>query len=148
MMPAMAATDVQEIRTALREMLAAQRRLRGREAQRQDQLSYSQHGVLRVLADGDLHSAGELAAAADLTPASMTKMLDGLERAGLVQRVRDEVDRRRVAVRITAAGREVHDAKDAAIGAAWEEIVGPLEPEEAAAMAVALRRIAALYDAL
>lgn len=138
---------IDDLRLALREMLAAQRRLRGREAQRQGTLSFSQHAVLRVLADGDEHSAGELATAADLTPASITKMLDGLSRAGLLERVRDESDRRRVGVRITDAGRRDFAEKEQLIRAAWEAELDGAPDEELDAMLVALRRVVSLFDA-
>jgi DNA-binding MarR family transcriptional regulator len=149
-MPAVTTTTerIDEVRGALREMLAAQRRMRGREAQRHGDLSFSQHAVLRVLADGAVHSAGELARETDLTPASMTKMLDGLSAAGLVRRVRDETDRRRVAVAITDAGRAVHDEKEASIRAAYAQALGDADDEDIARMAAALRRIAAIFDAL
>jgi DNA-binding MarR family transcriptional regulator len=138
---------IDDLRIALRELLAAQRRLRGREAQRQGVLSFSQHAVLRVLADGDEHSAGELAAAADLTPASITKMLDGLSRTGLLERVRDESDRRRVGVRITDAGRRDFAAKEELIRAAWEAELDGAGDEDLDAMLLALRRVSALFDA-
>ncbi|HEU4658704.1 MAG TPA: MarR family transcriptional regulator [Capillimicrobium sp.] len=144
----MTVTSIDELRAALREMLAAQRRMRGREAQRTGGLSFSQHAVLRVLADGGVHSAGELAKETDLTPASMTKMLDGLSAAGLLERVRDEADRRRVAVVITDAGRAVHAEKEAEIRAAYERVLEDVDDDEIAAMASALRRVAAFYDAL
>lgn len=139
-------TSIDELRDALREMVAAQRRMRGREAQHPDKLRYAPYQVLRVLTDGEVHSAGELATAADLTPGSLTKMLDGLSDAGLVERVRDVEDRRRVAVRITEEGRSLHDEKDARIRAAWESVLGGADAAELEAMATALRRVAALYD--
>ncbi|HWV85171.1 MAG TPA: MarR family transcriptional regulator [Capillimicrobium sp.] len=138
---------IEDLRAALREFLAAQRRLRGRDAQRPG-LTFSQHAVLRVLADGEEHSAGELAAAADLTPASITKMLDGLSRAGLLERVPDPADRRRVGVRITPAGREAFDAKNRQITAAWAEVLEGADPAEIDGMASAMRRLAALFDTL
>jgi DNA-binding MarR family transcriptional regulator len=45
-----------------------------------------------------------LAEKAGVTRASMTGLLDGLEREGLVQRIFDPEDRRRVTVKLTAAG--------------------------------------------
>jgi MarR family transcriptional regulator, organic hydroperoxide resistance regulator len=146
MQPEQRFDTIDELRVALRELLAAQRRLRGREAQRQGSLSFSQHAVLRVLADGDEHSAGELAAAADLTPASITKMLDGLSRTGLLERVRDESDRRRVGVRITDAGRRDFAEKEERIRAAWEAELDGAGDEEMEAMLSALRRMALLFD--
>ena len=57
-----------DLREALADFLAAQRRLRGREATRKGELSFSQYRLLRTLAEGGACSAGELAAAAELTP--------------------------------------------------------------------------------
>jgi DNA-binding MarR family transcriptional regulator len=148
-MPHAERTDaVEALRHALRDFLAAQRRLRGREAQRQGELSFSQYAVLRVLADGGEHSAGELANAADLTPASITKMLDGLSRGGQLERVRDESDRRRVGVRITPLGLAAFAEKDAQLTAAWESALAELEPDEVDAMVTAMRRLSALFDVI
>ncbi|MFN8201981.1 MAG: MarR family transcriptional regulator [Solirubrobacteraceae bacterium] len=139
---------VADARLALREFLAAQRRLRGREAQRHGTLSFSQYAVLRVLVDGDEHPIGELAAAADVSPASATKMIDGLERSGLVARVRDVEDRRRVGVTITDDGRAALAGKDREIQVAWERVLQDAEPDEIAAIATALRHVAAIYERL
>jgi DNA-binding MarR family transcriptional regulator len=46
-------------------------------------------------------TAGQLAEAAHLTTGAVTGVLDHLEAAGLVRRVRDTVDRRRVIVQVT-----------------------------------------------
>jgi DNA-binding MarR family transcriptional regulator len=146
-MAAQGTDTIHDLRIALRELLAAQRRLRGREAQRPGAISFSQHAVLRVLVDGDEHSAGELATAADLTPASITKMLDGLSRAGFLERVRDESDRRRVGVRITDAGRREFAAKEEQIRAAWVAKLEGASEEELEAMTIALQRMAAVFDA-
>ena len=146
-MPAPRTDTIDDLRIALRELLAAQRRLRGREAQRPGAISFSQHAVLRVLADGEEHSAGELATAADLTPASVTKMLDGLSRVGFLERVRDESDRRRVGVRITDAGRREFAAKEQFIRAAWEDELDGASEEELESMIRGLQRMAALFDA-
>jgi DNA-binding MarR family transcriptional regulator len=140
--------SVDELRRALRDFLAAQRRLRGREAQRPGELSFSQYAVLRVLADRGEHSAGELAVAADLTPASITKMLDGLSKANLLERVRDEKDRRRVGVRITDEGCAAFEEKDHQLTQAWRAELANLDTDEVEAMVAAMRRLAALFDVI
>ncbi|TKK83781.1 MarR family transcriptional regulator [Herbidospora galbida] len=68
----------------------------------------------RLTARGPL-TASELAAAAGLTGGAATTAIDRLERTGLVERVRDTADRRRVLVRLTAPGRS-----------AVQEIWGPI----------------------
>jgi DNA-binding MarR family transcriptional regulator len=55
------------------------------------------------LADGP-KTAGVLATATGLRPAATTALLDRLEARGLVERVRDDSDRRRVLVRMTEEG--------------------------------------------
>ena len=55
------------------------------------------------LVDGP-RTAGALAAATGLRPAATTALVDRLEARGLVERVRDDGDRRRVLVRMTDEG--------------------------------------------
>ncbi|QIM22335.1 MarR family transcriptional regulator [Phycicoccus sp. HDW14] len=55
------------------------------------------------LVDGP-KTAGALATATGLRPAATTALIDRLEARGLVERVRDESDRRRVLVRMTEEG--------------------------------------------
>lgn len=140
------AAAIDEVRSGLRCMLAAQRRLRGRDAQRRGQLSFSQYHLLGALADGEAHGSGELAAAAELTPASVTRMLDHLAAEGLVERVRDADDRRRVAVRLTEEGRRRHAAKHEELREVWDRVLGDVTPAELRRLGRALRRIGALYD--
>ena len=63
-------------------------------------------------------TAGELAAAAGLSTGAVTTVLDRMERAGYVRRLRDTRDRRRILVELT----------DKARGRAWE-IWGPIASE-------------------
>jgi DNA-binding MarR family transcriptional regulator len=54
-----------------------------------------------------------LAEAADLSPASVTEMLEGLAAAGLVQRMRSERDRRVVLTSLTHGGRALVEERRA-----------------------------------
>src|SRR5512133_3553355 len=58
---------------------------------------------------GGRRTAGDLAKKAELSSAAMTNRLDRLEKAGLVQRIPDERDRRAVQIEITDAGRELYE---------------------------------------
>lgn len=53
---------------------------------------------------GQALAPGELAARMGVTPATVTGLLDGLERAGLLRRERSSGDRRSVLARLTAKG--------------------------------------------
>jgi DNA-binding MarR family transcriptional regulator len=135
-----------ELRDAVQAFSAAQRRLRSRDA-RGGGLSFSQWYLLRQLADCDELPAGKLAAAADLTPASATQMLDSLAEQGLVERVRSDTDRRVVLNRLTPAGRERVSAKQAEIETRWREALADLPAEQLEQAAQVLRRMADVLDA-
>lgn len=57
------------------------------------------------LVDGP-KSAGEISVGTGLSSAATTDLIDRLERKGFVRRVRDDADRRRVLVEMTAEGRD------------------------------------------
>ena len=72
-------------------VLGAVRRLRGRETQPPGRASPTRStGCCSGCASTSELSSGELASLADLSPATATQMLDGLEAAGLVKRQRSE----------------------------------------------------------
>jgi DNA-binding MarR family transcriptional regulator len=56
---------------------------------------------LDIIDQHERMTAGELARASGLTTGAVTTVLDRLERAGHVRRVRDELDRRRIYVEVT-----------------------------------------------
>lgn len=134
-----------ELGAAFKGMQAAFRRLRGRETQRQGELSFAQAQLLFGLADRDL-SAGELAATADLSPATVTQMLDHLVQVGLVERTRSEHDRRIVLSRLTDEGRTLIAERRAHHMRRWREALAGFEPEELRVAAAVLDRLHELYD--
>jgi MarR family transcriptional regulator, transcriptional regulator for hemolysin len=64
--------------------------------------------ILNALKSERRRSQLELARAVGIEGPTMTRHLDGLERAGLVERQRDPVDRRAVQVQLTRAGHALH----------------------------------------
>lgn len=64
--------------------------------------------ILVNLAVGETNSASALCKGVSYDPGAMTRMLDRLERKGLVRRVRSPSDRRRVIVELTSEGRAVY----------------------------------------
>jgi len=67
----------------------------------------AQLSALSVLAFGGPRTLGELAAAEQVRPPTMTRIVQGLESAGLVRRVRDADDGRVHWLHATAKGRRV-----------------------------------------
>jgi DNA-binding MarR family transcriptional regulator len=118
------------------------RRIRNNRAD--DDLSDSQLGVLFHLEIDD-HSPTELAAQERVSPPSMNRTLNGLERAGLVARTPADGDARRVRVRITPAGL-TQIAETRALRTAWfSRQLADLTPDERRALEAVtpvLRRLA------
>jgi DNA-binding MarR family transcriptional regulator len=83
----------------------------------------------------------ELAAELMVSPAGMTGRLDGMEKVGLVRRLRTAQDRRRVDVELTELG---HDRWMAAMrlrGAAEDAMVEPLDRAEQDRLIALLKRM-------
>lgn len=136
------------LRVAFGELMGAERRLRGRNNEREGTLSFAQMRGLFLLCDqAEGVTAGRLAKLAELTPASVTSMLDHAEHEGIVERTRSEQDRRVVLVSLTAAGRELLDGKRTRWRASWGNALADLAPDDLAAAERVMRRVAGMFDA-
>jgi MarR family transcriptional regulator, organic hydroperoxide resistance regulator len=130
-----------ELAASFKGVLAAVRRLRGRETRRDGSLSDAQYGLLFGLREQDEVSSGELATLADLSPATATQMLDALAAAGLVRRVRSERDRRVVLTSLTERGHALLEERHARIAPRWNAALSGFSDDE-------LRTAAAVMDSL
>lgn len=73
--------------------------------------------ALSMLVFGGPVTLGQLAAAEQVKPPTMTRIVTGLERSGLAERVGDKEDARRVKIRATSKGvRLLHKARQRRIG--------------------------------
>jgi DNA-binding MarR family transcriptional regulator len=68
-------------------------------------LTYPQYLVMLVLWEGDGITVSQLGERLALDSGTLTPLLKRLEAAGLIQRLRDAADERRVLLQLTAAGR-------------------------------------------
>ena len=139
-------------RNALGELLGAERRLRARDQQRRDKLTYAQSRALIALAESggtsaDV-SAGQLAKAADLHPATVTAMLDLLEEDGVVVRRRSATDRRCVMVALTPEGAALLDRKRAEWHDQWDDVLADVDASDIETAARVLHRLAAIFTGL
>lgn len=91
-------------------------------------LQWWQYDVLSTLrrkGSPFIMSASELATSAMLTTGAMTNRIDGLEESGLVRRVKDENDGRRVLVQMTQKGLKlIESATEARFESAMEALDG------------------------
>ncbi len=139
---------VAELRATLKGLLVAVRRLRGRQARRLGELSFAQYHLLFALAEnGDLPTT-ELAAKADVTPATATQMLDALDELGLVTRLRSSSDRRVVVCSLTPPGRERVEALRDEIDGYWREATAGFTAAELATATAVLERLRDVYERL
>jgi DNA-binding MarR family transcriptional regulator len=131
-------------------LLGAERRLRGRDQHHKvdGDLTVAQVRALFALDAREGATAGEIAEAARLSPASVTGMLDELERDGIVTRVRSETDRRRVLVTLTDDGRTLLGKRRRRWLKRWEAAMEDVSERDLAAAAEVMRRVGTLLDDL
>lgn len=136
-----------ELTKALQAMLTAMRRVRGRESST-DGLSFAQWRLLFLLTQEDELSAAELARAAEVTPPTVTVMLDQLVSAGIVERARSETDRRVINNRFTPEGRVAWEAKERELTEKWNRALVGLSDEEISAAARVLGRLREYFETM
>ncbi|MET9603746.1 MarR family transcriptional regulator [Streptomyces sp. NPDC006512] len=86
-------------------------------------------------------TAGALIPAAMVTSGAITNRIDRLEAKGLVERVRDETDRRSVRIRLTDRGLEISGKVMEAHLDHYARLLEPLGREGSSALAEALRTL-------
>lgn len=135
------------LRASMSRLMAAERRLRGREQQRRDgTLSHSHLRALFVLIREPEATAGALAKEAELNPASVTAMVDQLEERGLVVRRRDARDRRQTWISLTDAGRQLVEKKEQSWRARMIEEFADVTPRQIDSAIVVIDRIATMLE--
>jgi DNA-binding MarR family transcriptional regulator len=140
------AEALDEVQHGLAQLFGAERRLRGRDQHRtKGGLSHAHARALFAIGHGET-TAGELARAAQTSPASVTAMLDELVADGIVVRRRSTTDRRQVLVALTDDGRALYEETRARWRAHWERALGELSGAELQAAATVMRTIADLLD--
>lgn len=91
---------------------------------------------------------GEIAACIDVSAPTVTRMLDGLERDGLIERRPSTVDRRAVTIDLTEAGRAAELRVRRRIEAKRRRLFEALSPSDREGAARLLKGLAEGMDAL
>ena len=103
-------------------------------------LTPRQSSILRILTQREGARLSDLAAAAEITPSAMTRVLDKLERRELVRRVRGaKEDGRAAVVEITTEGRRVRARIDEMVCDRSEAIMKAIPETQRAAVLAALK---------
>lgn len=136
-----------ELAAAFRATVRGMIKLRGRDTHLGGHdLSYAQLELLVELYERGELPAGELAAAARLTPATVTQMLDHLAVAGHVERLRSPSDKRVVVSRLTPDGRRLLIAKRRHWEQRWRSALRDVSERDLRAATRVLRRLQSLYE--
>ena len=110
-------------------------------------LTAPQLATLRELARLEPVQAGALAKAVSLSQATMTGILDRLERAGLALRERSGGDRRSVEVTLTQEGRRVLESAPSLVQDRFRRHFAKLADWEQTMILATLQRVAAMMEA-
>jgi DNA-binding MarR family transcriptional regulator len=133
--------------TAFDALAQAVRRARG-SAAADGGLTLSQYGLLEGLTSRPAARVQELAGHAGITPSTATRILDALERRGIVKRVRSLEDRRAVAVTLTEHGQQLLQEQQEWLRGRQRAFYASLPPTERELAPDLLLRLAALIDEL
>jgi DNA-binding MarR family transcriptional regulator len=107
------AEEEQQFVLAFDALARAVRRARGAQTRSTGlALTLSQYALLEALATRETARVAELADEAGVTASTATRILDALERRGVVRRERAQHDRRAVAVSLTGPGRAVLESQE------------------------------------
>jgi MarR family transcriptional regulator, organic hydroperoxide resistance regulator len=135
---------------ALDEFMSALRRSRARAAREAGagELTHSQFALLTALDACPERPVGELAECGGVAPPTATRMLDGLERAGVIERRHSTADRRVVTVRLTDAGRRLVERKRELVAFKRRALYASLDADERGQVEQLLRRLAQAIEEL
>ena len=111
-------------------------------------LTLSQYGLLEALSTREQARVAELADEGGVTPPTATRILDALERRGIVKRTRDPHDRRAVTITLTDSGRALLDAQQRWMRERRRAFVEALAPEQRQLVPALLQGLAGLIDEL
>ncbi|PSK62931.1 Multiple antibiotic resistance protein MarR [Micromonospora sp. MH33] len=105
-------------------------------------LQEKEYGTLHALAGrGGRAAPSEIAGDLRMAPASITARVDALVRRGFVRRIPSEVDRRRIDVALTGAGRAAWQRAMRVVGDEEHRVLGALTPDERRVLSDLLRRV-------
>ncbi|MCW2931717.1 MAG: slyA [Actinomycetia bacterium] len=109
-------------------------------------ISLTSLATLSTLGRAGAKKITELAAIEGVTQPSMTTLIAGLEKAGLVERSGDPNDKRVSMVSLTSAGFDYIQRRRNASTEAFATLVSELPPDEAAALAAAVPALVRLRE--
>ena len=105
-------------------------------------LGFTQLAALYAVAGSAALTVGDLAEMLDRSPSATSRVVGGLVRRGLLERVAEETDRRQRMLRLTADGAALVALVDRARADEFLAVVRPLPPDERALVAMGVASLA------
>jgi DNA-binding MarR family transcriptional regulator len=130
------------------EFVLAIRRTQARGQQSLEDLTLAQYYMLVPLGEDGALPISRLAEFAGVAPPTATRMMDSLERAGIVRRERTDDDRRTVLILLTQDGRDHVRRKQRELARRRRLLYERLEPDEREPSERLLRHLAELINEL
>ena len=140
--PRIERADIREALVAYLEALSLAEPVQAR-LWHESEITLTQLLVLRMLRDGPV-TAGKLGSEAGLSPTSLTRLVDRLERRGLVMRRRTDEDRRCVEIRLEPAGETLLGQTTVLRGTDLHHAVEEMTRDERRGLTAGLRRLVEL----
>ena len=137
-----------EFADAWEKFVLAIRRSQARRLQSPDDLTLAQYYLLQPLARDERAPLSRLAESAGIAAPTATRVIDGLEKAGLVRRERSVSDRRAVLISLTRTGRRRFERKHEQLAQRRRRLYDNLDPGERAQSGRLLRHLAELIGQL
>lgn len=103
--------------------------------------------IMNEVAHTDGITASRIAQNVNLSPATVTNILDRIENRELVTRVRSQLDKRRVSLYLTERGKEILNKAPQPLQEHFIEKFSALEEWEQSLLLSSMQRIAAMTDA-
>jgi DNA-binding MarR family transcriptional regulator len=107
-------------------------------------LSFEEWMAIKLIHDGIVTNAGDLSKDFAISSGATTRLIDGLEKSGLVERDRTNADRRMVLLKLTSAGLERYHAKIPVMLKSWNELLADFDATELSSLVALLTK---LHDA-
>lgn len=118
-----------------------------RDLARKSNMATSELLTLQIVADQPSISPGALAKAMSLSPVTSTVILQKLEAKGLIEKVKSPLDKRKLEVRLTAAGKDEIEGAPSSLQAEFMAGFRRLPEWEQQMIAAVLGRVTSLLNA-
>ena len=121
--------------------------IHSKQLSKQSGLTGPQLIVMKKVAELDAPMAKQVATEINLSPATVTNIIDRLESRDLVKRVRSQIDKRKVELYLTEAGEKLLEGSPKPLQEHFIKHYQELEPWEQSQLLSSVERIASMMDA-